>query len=329
MPGLLAPIQIGPLELLNRLVMPPMATRMATADGEVTQPLIEHYRKRAPGVGLVIVEHSYVMPSGQSSPGQLGCYKDALTPGLKRLAEAIQGEGARIALQINHGGIKALANEALKAPAGPSPAVPPVSTVPTRELAVDEIKEIVQAFGQAARRAREAGFNAVEVHGAHGYINNQFLSPLRNNRIDAYGGSFKKRLRFTLEVVNEARKQVGSGIALLYRLGASDMVEGGLTIKDGQRIAAALVEAGVDVIDVSGGIIGDKSPEYTGQGYFVPLAEEIKKAVKVPVIGVGRVPEPYSAAKVIRNGRVDLLAVGRAILADPYWARKAKEALSH
>ena len=327
MPGLLDNIHIGPLVISNRLVMPPMGTRLATGDGEVTEGHITHYRERAPGVGLVIVEHSFVMAAGRASLEQVGVHEDRLVPGLRRLARAVQEQGSKAAIQLNHCGAKAHPDPALGSPAGPSAVSLPNSDVVPRELSAEEIKGIVAAFGNAARRAREAGFDAVEVHGAHGYINNQFTSPLTNKRTDRYGGSLENRMRLPLEIVSAVRVEVGADYPLLFRLGACDMMDGGLSVQDGQRIAAALVEAGVDVIDVSGGFVGDRHPTLTGQGYFIPLAEEIKQAVDAPVIGVGGVTEPGFADEVIRRGRVDMVAVGRAILNDPGWACRAVDAL--
>jgi len=328
MPRLLDPIRIGSLEIPNRLVMPPMGTRLAGNGGQVTDRLVAHYQERAPGVGLVIVEHACVTLAGRMHDSQLGIHKDELVPGLGTLARAVQKQGARIAIQINHVGAKAPPNPALGTPASASAVAPPgIETVP-RELSLSEIGEIVKAFGQAARRAKEAGFDAVEVHGAHGFLNNQFTSPLTNKRTDSYGGSLENRMRLPLEIVAELRRQVGGDYPILYRLGASDMIEGGLTLQEGQRIASALVEAGVDVVDVSGGHGGSVHPTITGQGFLVPMAEEIKRVVTVPVIGVGGITEPEFADRVIREGRVDLIAVGRAILRDPGWGAKAVAALS-
>jgi len=181
----------------------------------------------------------------------------------------------------------------------------------------------------SARRlfAVKAGFDAVEVHGVHGYLLNQFTSPLTNRRSDRYGGSLENRMRLPLEIVAEVRARVGLDYPVLYRLGADDMMEGGLTVEEGQRTAVALVEAGVDVMDVSGGHCGYEIG-VTSQGYFLPLAERIKQVIEVPVIGVGGIREPEFADQVIRQGRVDLVAVGRAILHDPEWARKAVATLS-
>lgn len=328
MPGLLDSIRIGSLEVPNRLVMPPMGTQLAGKGGQVTERLLEHYRDRAPGVGLVIVEHAYVMLAGRMHDAQLGIHEDDLTPGLRMLAQAIQEQGARIAVQINHVGAKAPPNPALGTPASASAVAPPGIEAVPRELSLSEIGEIVIAFGQAARRAKEAGFDAVEVHGAHGFLNNQFTSPLTNKRTDSYGGCIENRMRLPVEIVTEVRRQVGRDYPILYRLGASDMIEGGLTVQEGQRIAAALVETGVDVVDVSGGHGGSVHPTITGQGFLVPMAEEIKQVVTVPVIGVGGITEPEFADQVIRDGRVDLIAVGRAILRDPKWGCKAVTALS-
>ena len=328
MPGLLEPIRIGSLILPNRLVMPPMATRLATETGEVTDALVEHYRERAPGVGMVIVEHAFVTLGGRLTLTQPGIHEDGMAPGMSRLVRAIHQQDSRATLQINHCGAKALSDPTLGSPAGPSAVSLPNTDIIPRELSVEEIGGIVVAFGQAARRARDAGFDAVEVHGAHGYINNQFTSPFTNKRIDQYGGGLEKRMRLPLEIVSAVRSEVGSNYPLLYRLGANDMIEGGLTIQGGRRIARALVEAGVNAIDVSGGLGGIEHPTIKSQGYFIPMAEEIKRAARVPVIGVGGITEPAFADRVIREGRVDMVAVGRAILNDPKWARKAVDMLS-
>ncbi|MDP3063193.1 MAG: NADH:flavin oxidoreductase [Chloroflexota bacterium] len=328
MPGLLDGIRIGSLELPNRLVMPPMANHLATEEGEVTDRLIAHYRERAAGVGLVIIEHCYVSLDGRMRITQPGVHKDGLVPGLRRLARAVQGEGSRVAIQINHCGGKAVSGAGLGPPAGPSPVPLPGSEIVPRELSVSEIREIVVRFGDAARRAREAGFDAVEVHGAHGYLNNQFTSPLTNRRTDWYGGSFENRMRLPLEIVEEVRRQVGRDYPLMFRLGASDMLDGGLTVEDGKRIAVALVGAGVDVVDVSGGLYGSTHPTIKGQGFLIPLAEEVKTVVNVPVIGVGGITDSEFADQVVRQGRVDMVAVGRAMLHDPNWARSAMVTLS-
>jgi 2,4-dienoyl-CoA reductase-like NADH-dependent reductase (Old Yellow Enzyme family) len=328
MPGLLDPITIKGLEIPNRLVMPPMANSFATEAGEVTDRLIAHYSDRADGIGLVIVEHCFVMIEGRLKVGQPGTHRDDLIPGLSRLVEAVHRQGARIAIQINHGGSKTPPDAALGLPVGPSPVPFPGSEVQPRELSIPEIQRIVEAFGKAARRAREAGFDAVEVHGAHGFLNSQFLSPLTNRRSDRYGGSLENRLRLPLEIVAEVLLQAGGDCPLLYRLGAEDFIDGGLGIEEGVQAARALVRAGVDVLDVSGGLGGYVHPTNQSQGFMIPAAERVKAAVPVPVIGVGGITEPEFADRVVREGRVDMVAVGRAMLGDPFWARRAADLLS-
>ena len=327
MPKLLDPLSVGGLWLKNRVVMPPMANDLATTKGEVQEALIAHYTRRAAGVGLVIVEHSYIAKDGKLSSKQLGIYDDALIKGLADLAQAIHAKGTPASIQITHAGRRANSSICGSQPVAPSAIPASDSDEVPRELEKHEIEGLVRLFGEAARRACKAGFDAVEVHGAHGFLLNQFASPLSNRRTDEYGGSFEKRIRFPLEVVEEVRKTVGSGFPLLYRLGAYDGQEGGVTISECQAFARKLVEAGVNIIDVSGGLVGPWTEGLASQGYFLPQAEKIKQAVEVPVIGVGGIKDPEFADKAIRENRVDLVAVGRAILADPDWALNAAKTL--
>jgi len=329
MSNLLDPLIVGRLRFKNRIVMPPMANDLASTGGEVTEPLISHYTRRAAGVGLVIVEHSYIAKEGKLSSNQLGIYDDALIKGLTSLAESIRARGTPICIQINHAGRRASSRICGSPPVAPSASAASDSDEVPRELAKHEIRHLVELFGEAARRACKAGFDAVEVHGAHGFLLNQFTSPLSNKRADDYGSSFENRIRFPLEVVEEVRKVVGSDFPLLYRLGAYDGQEGGITINESQAFARRLVQAGISIIDVSGGLIGSRPEGMSSQGFFLPLAEKIKQAVEVPVIGVGGIKDPKFADEAIRQGRVDLVAVGRAMLADPDWAVNAAKALGH
>jgi len=330
MPNLFDPLTIGRLSLKNRIVMPPMANDLASIRGEVTEPLIAHYRRRAAGVGLVIVEHSYVAKDGKLSSRQLGIYDDTLINGLADLAESIHAKGTPVCIQINHAGRRASSSVCGSHPVAPSAIAASDADEVPRALEKNEIPYLVRLFGDAARRARKAGFDAVEVHGAHGFLLNQFASPLTNRRADEYGGSFEKRIRFPLEVVEAVGKAVGSDLPLLYRLGADDGQEGGVTISECQAFSRRLVQAGVSIIDVSGGLIGSRPEGMSNQGYFLPLAEKIKQAVgEVPVIGVGGIRDPKFADEAIRQRRVDLVAVGRAMLTDPHWASNAAETLLH
>lgn len=325
MPRLFDPINIGSLRLKNRIVMPPMATNKATSNGEVTEAHIKHYTERTKGVGLIVVEHSYVSFNGKLSFNQMGIDNDKLILGLSKLVKSIHRYRTSITIQINHAGGKARLSVIGAQPVAPSPVL--LFRETPRELSIGEINELVENFGQAARRAVEAGFDAIEIHGAHGFLLNQFLSLLTNKRGDEYGGSLENRARFPLRVLERVRKEVGSGFSVLYRLGADDFRQGGLSLMDTKVFAKMLVSAGVDAIDVSGGIGGANLPGRSGQGYLFHLAEGIKKVVKVPVVGVGGITEAEFADKAVREGKVDLVAVGRSLLTDPEWAMKAVKTL--
>jgi len=327
MPALLDPIKIGSLRLKNRIVMPPMATGMATIGGEVTEKLISHYVRRAKALGLLIVEHSYVERGGKLALHQLGVFDDSLIPGLTRLAKKVHGVNTPVAIQINHAGRLAASEICGTQPVAPSPIPHSKEHETPRELSKKEIEALGEAFGSAAERAVESGFDAVEIHGAHGFLLNQFLSPLSNKREDEYGGNLEDKMRFPLQVVAQVKAKIGD-FPLLYRLGADDMQPGGLSLRESKVVAQRLVEEGVNAIDVSGGLVGSRPERLQGtQGYYVPLAEEMKSVVDVPVIGVGGIGSPEFANEVIVKGRVDLVAVGRAMLADPDWASKAVDVL--
>lgn len=328
MPGLFDTIEINGLRLKNRLVMPPMATKMATEEGEVTDRHIKHYTARARGgVGLIIIEHTYVSKDGQMSPGQMGLYDDKLIPGFKRLVQAIHSEGARVVIQLTHAGAKASRDITGKQPSGPSDVAPPKGTEAPRPLTSKEMNTIIAAFGEATRRAMDAGFDSVEVHGAHGFLLCQFLSPLTNKRNDEYGGDMIKRLRFPVEVIKEVKSRLSKNIPLFYRFPADDMIEGGLTLQDARLAAPHLEHAGLDVFDISAGLSGSGHERFTQQGYFVPLAEGIKQVVKAPVIGVGNITEPEYADRIVREGRVDMVAFGHMLLSNPDFPRQAAQKL--
>lgn len=309
------------LALKNRIVMPPMHTGLATAEGAVTDNLIEHYVRRSKALGLLMVEHSYVCLDGRLSKRQLGIYDDSLVSGLEKLSSRVHATGTPVVIQINHAG-RAASMEIT----GMKPVAPSLSGN-AWELRIEEIEALVEAFATAAERAMRAGFDGVEVHGAHGFLLNQFFSPLANRRRDKYGGSLEDRMRFPLEVVGRVKEKVG-GRLLLYRLGSDDLDPAGIKIEDSKKFAVKLEEAGVDMIDVSGGLCGSRPAQLEDrQGYFIPQAQQIKKIVDIPVIGVGGITEPEYANMVIREERVDLVAVGRALLKDPDWATEAIKAL--
>jgi len=319
--GLLDPLTVKGTTFRNRIVMPPMQSGRASFEGEVTSRLISFYVRRSSAVGLPIVEHSYISLRGKIGPRQLGIHDDSLIGGLEKLATSIHYVGAPAVIQINHAGGVANKKVIGTQPAGPS------ERGKTRGLEVSEMLGIAEEFSSAADRAVKAGFDGVELHGAHGYLLNQFFTPLINKRSDEYGGSLENRMRFPLQVVKKVRERLG-GKLLLYRLGADDLALKGTQIEDSIAFAVMLERAGVDVIDVSGGMCGSE-PKQLRQvvGYFVPQATQIKKAIKVPVIGVGGIRDAEFADRLVRDGKVDLVAVGRALWKDAKWAQKAMERL--
>jgi len=310
-------VSIGGLTLRNRIVMPPMNTELATEDGEVTDQLIHHYSIRAPWLGLIIVEHSYVRSDGKASPRQLGIYNNRLERGLSQLASAVKDAGARVAIQLNHAGDLADPAVVRTVPKGPS------RSDWGEGLTVKEIGELIDCFGLAAERAVRSGYDIIEIHGAHGYLLNQFASPLKNTRTDSYGGSLENRMRFPLEVVRRIRKVARSNVQIWYRLGADDRMPGGNSIQEGVEMSKLLAAEGVDVIDVSGGLCGPNPDGLGGPGYFSYAALAVKNATNLPVVVAGGVTTAEEAQLVHAQG-IDLVAVGRALLNDPMWAKKSQ-----
>ncbi len=326
---LLEPLTKGPLQLSNRLVMPPMATEKASSDGMVSEELLDYYNEKTRGsyIGLVIVEHSYVRPEGKVSPRQLSVDYEATGEGLKKLADTIQSNGSRAVMQINHAGSNTTEEVTGTIPLAPSAIMHPKRKTIPRELNTEEIENIIEAFGQAALRVKKAGFDGVELHAAHGFLLNQFYSPLTNKRNDHFGGSLTNRINIHLAIIQAIREAVGEDYPLLLRLGAADYMDGGATIEDSIIAAHEFEKAGVDILDISGGLSGYVIPGLTGQGFFAPLTEAIKEAVSVPVILTGGVTEAQAAENLLSQDKADLIGVGRAIFKDSSWARKAVDFL--
>jgi 2,4-dienoyl-CoA reductase-like NADH-dependent reductase (Old Yellow Enzyme family) len=327
MSHLLEPLTIGKLSLKNRLVMPPMATSKADLDGRVSQALLDYYDEKSRGgaIGLVITEHNYITKQGQNRAGQPSVADDEMVAGLSRLSDVIHRNGSKTALQINHVG--GTANTAVTGfdavgPSGvPNPGGSPDPTL--RALTTDEMAAVPGQFAAAACRAKAAGFDAVEIHSAHGYLLNQFFSPLTNLRTDEYGGDVHGRIKLHLEVIAAVREAVGEQFPILLRLGAADYLEGGSRVEDSVIAAAEFEKAGVDMLDVTGGLSGYLRPGHTEPGYFAELSEPIKNAVSIPVILTGGVTEPEQAEKLLAADTADLIGVGRAILKDSGWAQRA------
>ena len=333
-----APIHIKSLTIPNRLVMPPMGTALGNTDSTVSEANLAYIKRRAQsGAGLIITEITEVHPLGLASPRCIGVWDDKFIPGLRMLADTVHGQGGKIAMQLHHTGRENYILLRKKKAVGPS-AIPSLVfgfLGPPREMTLEDIHETIAAFGSAARRAREAGFDAVELHGAHGYLLMQFLSAHSNQRTDAYGGDFKGRSRFMIDCLREARKQVGNDFPISIRISGEECIKDGYTIADMQTIIPDLVEAGADIINVSFGTHG--SPEMNNDtpnpsapveyqsGFKAHLARKVKEVTTAPVISVGRYTDPFIMDEVIARGDADMIAVARQHLADPDFFKNARE----
>jgi 2,4-dienoyl-CoA reductase-like NADH-dependent reductase (Old Yellow Enzyme family) len=327
MSHLQAPLTTGRLPLKNRLVMPPMATSKAEPDGRVSQALLDYYDEKSRGgaIGLVIIEHNFIARQGQNRIGQPSVADDSMVEGLTRLAGVIHANGSKTALQINHvGGApgEAITGVERVAPSDRQDRTDPGIQV-AREMTLEEIAAIPGLFAAAARRAKAAGFDGVEIHSAHGYLLNQFFSPLTNRRRDEYGGDLHGRIKLHLEVIAAVRAAVGEEYPVLLRLGAADYLDGGTGVDDSVIAAVAFEKAGLDMIDITGGLSGYVRPGHSEPGYFAELSEPIRNAVTMPVILTGGVTEPEQAEELLAAGVSDLIGVGRAILKDSGWALRA------
>jgi NADPH2 dehydrogenase len=323
---LFSPLETDKISLVNRVVMPSMGTRKASAEGTVTEAILEHYLLRArSGPGLIMIEHAFVERAGKLTDNQLGADKDDKLAGLQLLAKRIHETGVKVGLQINHVGSAASSKITGQAVVAPSSQLHPKGTDTPCELGQDDMKRIKKLFVDSACRAQNAGFDLVEIHGAHGYLLNQFFSPLTNTRSDQYGGSLEKRARFPLEIVAEVRKKLGQKFCILFRLGADDRYPTGITPEDSRIIAPMLVEAGVDVLDLSGGLCGSRID--TGPGFYLYLARVIKPVVKIPVMISGGITSAEQANRLVIENVADLVGIGRAQLNDPEWTKKAYQHL--
>jgi 2,4-dienoyl-CoA reductase-like NADH-dependent reductase (Old Yellow Enzyme family)/thioredoxin reductase len=327
---LFSPFRIGKLELKNRIVMPPMATNFAGAEGKVNDRHIAYYVKRVQGgVGYLTFEHTGILKEGKASAGMALIDGDDKTPLFKKLVDAVHREGGKIFIQINHAGRQTSSSITGAPIVGPSAIPCPVRKEMPHPLSVGEIQGLVEAFRQAARRVKEAGADGVEVHMAHGYLLCQFLSPFSNQRDDEYGGSSEKRLKMPLEVLKAVRNTVGPDFPIVCRLSADEYVDGGLKLEDSIPIAKALEKNGADALHISACIAAsvylNHPPYYVGEGVFTYLAQGIKAAVKIPVITVGRIRTPDLANQVIEEKKADLVSMGRALIADPFLPKKAME----
>lgn len=321
------PIYIKTVRINNRLVMPPMATSQAK-NGYITQDLLDYYSEKSAGgyIGLIITEHSYVSKEGMSDPGQVSVSRDQDIDGLKQLADTIHQTGAKAIVQINHAGFTAH-----PAVIGASPLC--VSKTgyekmtgkfgdALHEISEKEIPALIHAYVEAAHRIQKAGFDGVELHSAHGFLLNQFYSPLSNFRQDAYGGTLEGRIRIHLEIIDAIKSVIRDDFILALRLGACDYMAGGTTLADSVKAAAAFEAAGVDLLDISGGFCGFTRPGHREPGYFSELTEAIREHVSIPIILTGGITTGDEAEKLLKEKKADFIGVGRKILKDSQWAKR-------
>ena len=327
-PLLFSKLRLGPLELRSRIVLSPMTTGFGFEEGVPDETLIAYFRARSAAVGMVAVAFGAVVPEGRVEEKLPWMWREDIGERLQPLVAALHDEGTRACLQLGHGGRQVSPVVTGMQPVAPSPVPPPVHVKePPHELTIDEVEAVVTAFGTAAARAVEAGFDAIELHAGHGYLVHQFLSAASNLRTDAYGGdTITERARFGAEVVARIRREA-PGLALVVRLNGDDITPGGMGPADALAAAQVLVAAGADAFVVSAGVYG--SVPYTipllddTEASHVEIASFLKRGLSVPVLTVGGIERPAVAEAAIRRGDCDGVVVGRALIADPEWAAKA------
>ncbi|MEE1940748.1 NADH:flavin oxidoreductase/NADH oxidase [Streptomyces sp. TRM 70361] len=344
MSALFEPFSLRSLTVPNRVWMSPMCQYCAEPTGPEAGTAgdwhFAHYAARAVGgAGLVLVEATAVSPEGRITPGDLGIWNDRQAAALRRITGFLKERGTTAGIQLAHAGRKASTDAPWRggAPLGAGqggwrPLAP--SGVPfaeghpvPRELSEERLEEVVGQFADAARRALAAGFQVAEVHGAHGYLLHEFLSPLANRRTDAYGGSFENRVRFPLRVVAAVREVWPGELPLFFRVSATDWLADGWNADETVRLAALLREHGVDLLDVSTGGVAPGARIPVGPGYQVPFAARVRAETGLPVAAVGLVTEPEQADKIVANGEADAVLLGRELLRDPYWPHRAARTL--
>ncbi len=330
MEQLFTPFEFKGLQLKNRIVMPALASFLIEDDGTVTEKAVEHYKMRAGGgCAMVIIEACAVSPEGIVSHHQARIDRDAHVNELSKLARIISEQDCIPAIQLHHGGRQTSAKIIGRKPLAPSPLPCPTIKGEVEPLTVGQIREIVRKFGDAAERALEAGFQLIEIHGAHGYLINQFLSRFSNIRDDEYGGDVRGRTRFAQEIVREIRGRIGEDFPLSFKISAQEFVPNGLTVEESIEILRILIDEGVDIVQVSAG--NDATPEWICQPMFMKKAcladsaARIRAAIEVPVMAVGRINDPVVAEGLLTSGKADLVCIGRGLLADPELPRKARE----
>ena len=330
---LFSPGKIGKLKISNRIVRSATAERMADNDGRPLPSLKDCWVGLARGgVGLIITGHMYVHPSGKCHPEMTGIYLNDLIPSLFEAVEAVHKSGGKIAAQINHGGMQC-AKEAVNGTIAPSSIKEEFLSQPAREITTEEISKLIEAYALAAGRAKEAGFDAVQLHGAHGYLINQFISPFVNQRTDQWGGDFEGRTRFLREVVQAVRREVGSDYPVFIKFGVEDGLKGGLKAEDGVRVISRMQEWGLDGVEISGGIRSQNSMKgiksEDREAYFRPLAKLARPVTDLPIILVGGLRSRNVMEAVLSSGHADFIALSRPLINDPEFPNLLRSGVVH
>ncbi len=333
---LLTPARIGPVEIKNRIVMPPMTTRTADAEGFVTDDSVAYYMARVRGgTGLITVEMASPEKCGRHRRHEVGIYDDRFLPGLTRLVAEIHRGGAKASIQLGHGGGHTRVDICGETPIAPSAIPHPVyettfETIIPEAMSKARIAQTVAAHAAAARRAAQAGFDCVEVHAAHGYLISQFHAPFENQRDDDYGGALENRARFGLDVLRAVKAAV-PGTGVIYRLSVEDFFPGGLPFREGRQIAIWAAAAGADAVHVTAGHYRSLPsaqivlpPMSMPDAPFLGFAADVKREIAVPVIAVGRLGDPKTAEAAVADGKTDFIALGRTLVADPQWVEKVR-----
>jgi len=328
------PARIGTLEVPNRIVRSATGEKMCTPEGRVTPALEQFYARLARGgTGLIITGHSFVRADGKASEGMMGVHADRMLPGLRALVDAVHDAGSLVVCQLNHAG-RQTRPELIggKRPVAPSAVRDRASGIVPRALDADEIEPLVESYVAAARRCRQAGFDGVQLHCAHGYLMSEFISPYTNRRSDGWGGSLEARARFPLEVLRRIRAEHGREYPVLVKLNAEDFIEGGLTLEESCRIAAMLEDEGVNAIEISAGmaetvdkIVRTKIDAPEKEGYFVPYAREFRNHVGVPLLCVGGFRSLGVMEATLAGGAADFVSLCRPLIREPDLPKKLRE----
>ncbi|MFW9781082.1 MAG: NADH:flavin oxidoreductase [Candidatus Heimdallarchaeota archaeon] len=331
------PKKIGNLEIKNRFIRSATYEGLATEEGAITDDLLDFYKKLSKGgCGLIITSYAFINEIGRANVKQIGIYEDEFIPGLKKLVNIVHeySEGCKIALQIVHAGRQSLH---IKETIAPSAVLEKFSNKMPREMTIDEIAATIEAFAQAVSRAKEAGFDAVQLHGAHGYLISEFLSPYTNRRIDEYGGNTNKRVRFVKQIYRRSRELVGNDFPILIKMNCDDFLEGGIILEESKKIAKILSDIGFDAIEISScmwetvkrkkGEIGWK-PSFIPESrraigtinepaYHLPYAKKIKKVIDIPLILVGGINSIDLVEKILNDGEADFVSFSRPLIREP------------